>query len=149
MKFIDSFYFKNKEGITVSKVLVKHKGKLFNGMAFLHPDDEAAGVGSELTGCRYAETRARIKALKYELKVERKACEDIRKFVRAIEGYKDFDKDSPTAKVMYRQLNQRIKKVNKLIDEINAMYLGLRIAFRKQNRLNYKINLLSENNIEE
>ena len=39
---------------------------------------------------------------------------------------------------MYRQLNQRIKKVNKLIDEINAMYLGLRIAFRKQNRLNYK-----------
>ena len=67
----------------------------------------------------------------------------------AIEGYKDFDKNSPTAKVMYRQLNQRIKKVNKLIDEINAMYLGLRVAFRKQNRLNYKINLLSENNTEE
>ena len=33
---------------------------------------------------------------------------------------------------MYRQLNRRIKEVNKIVDEINALELSLKIRKRSQ-----------------
>ena len=42
-------------------------------------------------------------------------------FVKSLEGYAKFDKNSDTAKVIYRQLNRRIKRVNDLTDQINEL----------------------------
>lgn len=112
-----------------STVIIKHRKKLYSGMAKLHPEDN----WSELTGCRYAEKRAEIKALKDELKQKKQDCESCRNFVKSIMCYKNFNKEDPTAKAMFRQLNRRIKEVNKLIDNINILELNLKIQIRQQN----------------
>ena len=104
----------------VSRVKVEHLGKTFYGEAKLHPSDKDRA--SEIVGCKYAEARAQIKALKYEMKLEKAKCEECRKFVKACESCKKFDKESQTAKAVYRQLSRRIKKVNALADEINGLY---------------------------
>ena len=116
MKFIDSYY-NQKNGY--SCVYVQHLKRYFFGTAFLHPDDKENA--SEYAGCALAELRAQIKALKYERKLAKKKADQAIDFVKACECYKNFDKNSDTAKVIYRQLNRRIKKVNDLTDQINDL----------------------------
>jgi hypothetical protein len=120
MKFIKSGFDKDTKR---SWVVMQHMGKLFKGEARVHPED--MDKVSEIVGGRYAETRATIAALKYERKIVKEKCEECRKFVRACEQYKKFDKDSPTARVIYRQLNRRIKRVNDIADEINSLYKSM------------------------
>ena len=122
--------FNKAAGISICEV--KHKGKIYRGVAHLHPDDEKDGLASKYTGCRYAELRAEIKALKDEYKKEKAACEECRKFVKACSQYKNFDKESPTAKAIFRQLNRRIKKVNELVDLINKKLSDLDMAIRQK-----------------
>ena len=127
-KFIDSV----TEAPTDSCVKIKYKDHIFTGYAICHPDDE----WSEFIGCGYAEIRAQIKALKWELKQKKKACDECRKFVRAVSQYKNFNKEDGSAKAMYRQLNRRIKEVNNIIDEINSLEFALKIRKRSQDSLN-------------
>lgn len=118
---LESSYFTAKTG--TSSCTVQHRGKMYTGFARLHPDD--ADKVSRFAGCELAETRAEIKALKAELKEEREKCEEVRKFVIACTQYAKWDKEDPSAKVVYRQLNRRIKRVNQLIDMINERELKI------------------------
>lgn len=127
MKLMSS-YFNNITG--ESTVKVRHKKIDYFGVARLHPEDFEKA--SKYTGCRYAELRAEIKALKSEYKKEKEACEECRKFVKACSQYKNFDAESPTAKVMYRQLNRRIKRVNDLADLINKKLQDLEMAIKQK-----------------
>ena len=129
MKLVKSRYW---ETSGLSECIVTHKGKDYYGRAFLHPDDEEANLGSKYTGCRYAEIRAEIKALKDEYKIEKKACDECRKFVKACIQYKNFDKESPTAKAIFTQLNKRIKRVNKIVDKINQKIQDLDTAIKQK-----------------
>lgn len=116
MKFIKSYYnYETGE----SKVIMQHLGVKFSGKAQRHPEDE---LNSNFIGCEYAEIRAIIKALKYERKLAKMKSDEAIDFVKACECYKDFNKNDPTAKVLYRQLNRRIQKVNNLTDQINVLY---------------------------
>lgn len=117
-----------------SYVMVKHRGNKYIGKAKCHPEDK----WSEFTGCRYAHERAEIKALKEEWKEKKAACEECRKFVVAVSQYKNFDKESPTAKAMFRQLNRRIREVNKLAEEISSKEFYLKVAIREQDKFNKK-----------
>ena len=117
MKFISSYY-DEKDGD--SMVVIQHLGKKFIGEASVHPDDKE--IASSYAGCEYAELRAKIKALKYERKIEKAKADAALDFVHSCECYKNFIRDSKTAKTIYRQLNRRIAKVNKLADEINELY---------------------------
>lgn len=119
--FLKSSYFTEKTGTSSCTVL--HEGKMYTGFAKLHPDD--ADKVSRFAGCEIAETRAEIKALKAELKKEREKCEEVRKFVIACTQYAKWDKEDPSAKVVYRQLNRRIKRVNQLVDMINERELKI------------------------
>ena len=139
MKFIESYFDKETKESTV---IVEHMGVQFIGKAKLHPED--SDRCSELVGGRYAEMRATIKALKYERNIEKQKCEECRKFVKACSQYRNFDKDSQTAKLMYRQLNKRIKRVNALADEINVLYEGIITDVAKRDKLLNKINNKSE-----
>lgn len=116
MKFIKSCYDDNTG---VSVVIMQHLGKKFFGLASLHPDDKENA--SNYAGCEYAEIRATIKALKYERRLAKKRADAALDFVKCCEGYAKFDKENDAAKVMYRQLNQRIKRVNDITDEINQL----------------------------
>ena len=115
MNFIDAYYDKETG---ISKVIMQHLGRRFLGKAQCHPEEEKP---SEFAGCSYAEKRATIKALKYERKLAKIKSDMAIDFMKSCEAYKDFDKESPTAKVLYKQLNKRIKKVNDLADEINNL----------------------------
>ena len=120
MKFLYS-RFEYDGGVTT--VVMEHMGKEFSGKAKTHPDDMENM--SEIMGGKIAEARATIKALKYERQIEKEKCEECRKFLKACQGYKNFDKESPTARAMFRQLNQRIKAVNRITDQINTIYKGI------------------------
>lgn len=128
-----------------SFVIITHRKKEYNGKARLHPDDK----WSNYTGCRYAEERAEIKALKDEWKQKKASCEECRKFVAAVGQYATFDKTSPSAKAMFRQLNRRIKEVNNLADIITKKELNLQIAIKQQDEFHNKIKRIKLNNNEE
>lgn len=130
-------------GISVCDI--KYKGIIYRGIAQLHLDDKLANKGSKFTGCRYAEMRAQIKALKNEYKIEKAACEECRKFVKACLQYKNFDKESLTAKAMFKQLNKRIKKVNHLADEINEKINELNIAIKQKDIVSKALEKYSQN----
>ena len=83
---------------------------VFSGYAYCHPDD----TFSELTGCRIAEMRAQRNAFKEILKYKREELHKLENFVKACGQYKNFDKDSSTARCMYRQLNRYKKEVEEL-----------------------------------
>lgn len=120
MKFIDSYY--NVE-TGFSEVWIQHLGVKFRGTATIHPEDKENA--SSYAGCEYAEIRATIKALKYERKILKAKADASIDFLHACECYKDFIKDSKTAKVMYRQVNRRIARVNEITDQINDLYKEL------------------------
>lgn len=127
MKFISSSY--DPENGT-STVVMQHLGEKFTGEAKIHPEE--ADKKSEFAGCSYAETRATIKGLKYERKIAKEKADAALDFVKSCEGYANFDAESPSAKVMYRQLNQRIKRVNDLADEINDLYRALDMSIKRR-----------------
>ena len=116
MKFINSSY---DPETGLSTVTMQHLGIKFLGSAQLHPDDRE--TASRYGGCVIAELRAAISALKYERTIAKQKADEAIDFMKACEGYANFDKDSPTAKVMYRQVNRRIKRVNDITDEINNL----------------------------
>lgn len=127
-KFLDSITDKRAG---TSTVFIEYKNHSFRGKAKLHPEDD----WSEFIGCSYAEIRAQIEALKWELKQKKAACDECRKFVKAVSQYKIFNKEDGSAKAMYRQLNRRIKEVNKIVDKINSLELSLRLRKRSQDIL--------------
>lgn len=137
MKLIDAYY---SEYLKKSYATIEHSingtKKQFEGVSKVHPEEEHA---SKFTGCRYAEMRAQIKALKAERTDLIIKCEECRKFVKACSQCKNWDKDSPIAKVVYRQLNQRIKQINKITDEINQLQWDLNIAIRQQDTVGKKL----------
>ena len=126
MKFINSDY---DESTGVSTVTMQHLGKKFVEQAFLHPEDTKP---SKYAGCRFAEIRAIIKALKYERALAKNKADMALDFVKSIECYAGFDKNSPEAKMMYRQLNKRIKRVNDITERINAAMQDLDISIRQR-----------------
>lgn len=114
----------------LSTVQIQYKKNNYQGKAKLHPDD----TWSEFTGCRYAQERAEIKALKAEYQEKKEKCEECRKFVVAVQQYSKFNSEDPSARAMFRQLNRRIREINKLADEINKKEFSLKIAIRQQDK---------------
>lgn len=133
MKLIDAWF---EESTGKSYATVEHLGRRYQGISKLHPEEENA---SRFTGCRYAETRAQIKALKFEREIKIQKCDECRKFIKACSQYKGWDKESSTAKAIYTQLNKRIKEVNKLTNEINHLMWDLKVATRQQDTIHKKL----------
>ena len=73
-----------------SYVIINYLGVDFYGKAKCHPEDKE--YMGEFTGKSYAYERACIKAMKYELALEKAKCEECRKFVKSCMSYKNFDK---------------------------------------------------------
>lgn len=126
MKFISSSYNKETGEATV---VMQHLGVKFTGTAIAHPDE--LDVASEYTGCWYAETRATIKALKYERQLAKNKADMALDFIKSCECYAKFNKNDETAKGMYKQLNVRIQKVNDLTDKINDLLWQLKSTMEK------------------
>lgn len=126
MKFISSSY--NKE-TGHSEVVIQNRGKKFIGAAQTHPEEE---FPSKYFGCEYAEIRAEIAALKYEYKFEKQKVDEIKKFINACKCYNKYNAEDDTAKVIHKQLNKRIDRVNDLAELINKRYKELDILLKKR-----------------
>lgn len=137
MRLVDAYYseYLGKSYATVEHTIGGVKRR-FEGMAKIHPEEDHS---SKFTGCRYAEMRAQIKALKAERQYLIGKCEECRKFVKTCSQYKGWDKTSSTAKAVYRQLNKRIKQINTLTDRITQLQWDLNIAIRQQESVTKKI----------
>lgn len=127
MKLTDSYYHA-ESGLSVCQV--EHEGYRASATANVHPDDKL--TSSRFFGCSLAEMRAQVKILKWKHQAEKTKCEEARKFMNACLCYKNFDKKSDTAKAMFRQLNKRIKAVNKIADEINAIEENIQTKIRQR-----------------
>jgi len=110
MEFLKSEYNSDK-----AYVWIRHLERTFRGAAYIHPQEENP---SEFVGCEIAERRAVIKALKYERILAKKDLKKYQDFVKACECYKNWNKEDPSAKIVYRQLNRKLKRVNDLTEEI-------------------------------
>ena len=128
MEFVNSTY-DSESGTSI--VIMRHMGERFLGTAYVHPKDMENA--SEYAGCNLAELRATVKALKYERRLAKYRADEAIDFLKSCECYKNFDKESPTAKVIYRQVNRRIKRVNDITDHINDLLEQIKVfASRRQ-----------------
>lgn len=137
MKFISSSY-DNESGESV--VIIQHLGKKFTGTAKIHPDEY--DKRSEYAGCAYADMRATIEAIKYEKELVKTEIANIEKYLKACECYKDFDKESPTAKVLYRQLNKKKKNFKYLKNWMVLIKKHLKETIIKREKFLEKLNEL-------
>lgn len=138
IKFIDSMTdLEARE----SQVVVSMLGKDYIGSAKCHPEES----WSEFVGCRYAETRAEIAALKDLYRQKKNECDSLKNFVKSLECYKNFDKESSMAKIIYRQLNIRVREVNRLAEEIGTREFNLLVSMRQQDRFNEKMKSKKDN----
>lgn len=129
MKFINSYA---SEKIRMSLVTIEHKGKIFEGRADCDPDD----AWSDYIGCKFAELRATLKALKYEYKIEKAKVNEIQKFIAIVEQYKNFNKEDGTAKAMYRQLNRRLKNLKAIEEDINMVKKTIKARLKALEKTN-------------
>ena len=116
MKFINSYFDKTKG---TSKVELKHLNRTFIGTAKTLPED--FNHCSEFYGCELAEMKAEMKAYVYELKLAKREYRIVKKLIAACEYNKRFDKESSSAKVVYRQKNIIAKKVIRLENKIDKL----------------------------
>lgn len=121
MKFINSYFDKEKG---FSEVKMKHLNKIFKGTAQALPED--LKHCSEFYGCELAELKATIKACIYELKLTKRKYKNISSFISMCEQSKKFDKEAPTAKVIYHQEKLLIKRIDNLKLIINELKFDYR-----------------------
>lgn len=125
----------------ISYVCVEHLGKHFSALSKLREGDEF----SKFTGCRFAEQKAEIKAVKYELQLEKQKVKELENFVKAIKQYKIFNAEDPSTKAMFRQLNMRRKKILALKKEIAERENALQESFKSQDDYKIKQSRLNDN----
>ena len=130
MRFINADFNRNT-GISVASV--EHMGQVFYGIARLHPEDQA--YGSIYTGCNFAEMRATIKALKYEKQYRVYHLKEWEKFLHGCLDSKKFDKESDSAKVVFRQYNRQKKQITDIEEEINDIQNQLNELIKAKNKV--------------
>lgn len=129
MRFITSDF--NKE-TGVSVVAIEHMGRTFYGIAQLHPEDKA--FASTYTGCNYAEMRATIRALQWEKFLLIRQTKEWKNFLNACMSCKNFNKYSKSSKVMFRQYNRKVKRINDLKEEIADIKQELHELIQERNK---------------
>lgn len=133
MKREPEFYFDENEGISYCAIGTK-ADDVFVGTAKCHPDDR--DFMSEKTGCEIALRRAEIEALRSyrnELKIGLAA---LKQLYYSINHSKNFNPKSYEAKMLFRQINQKVEDIDtvkeiikerkqelkKLIDDKDTFY---------------------------
>lgn len=99
----------------VSKCTILHNGVKYYGEARLHPDDK--DNWSSFLGCRIAEARATLKALKAEKKEKQQELHYYENFVKTLLSYKEVNTESKE----YKTIKKIIWKKMKELQNLNAL----------------------------
>ena len=119
--FVNSEY---NPDTTLAKVTVKCGKDYFVGYA--KADEKDAQRPSFLRGCSIAELKANRKALKSQLKEVKRDYEVVKEFVDRCMQSKDFDKNSMTAKIVFKQEAILEKRMNFLQIGLDALDANLK-----------------------
>lgn len=117
-KLIDSAY---RPDTGESYAHIKTKYGDFVGYAKVHPED--FDIGSEFTGCAFAETRAIAEAHKVELKEKRiklKAYVDLEKEVKQMKGYNPHSVESRRLRRKIYELDKEIKEKADILKNLHS-----------------------------
>lgn len=123
MRFIKNEYETNLNGTKSSYTTVEHLGVAFLGEATTAPNEP---YPSELFGGRLSESRAILHALQYEKDALQDQYTTISNFIKSCVCTKQFDNESPSAKVMYHQLNIAKKKLDRIKKEIEYVKFSIK-----------------------
>lgn len=119
--FVNSEY---NPDTTLAKVTVKCGNDYFVGYA--KADEKDAQRSSFLRGCSIAELKANRKALKSQLKEFKRDYEVVKEFVNRCKQSKDFDENSMTAKMIFKQEAILKNKMNFLQIGLDALDANLK-----------------------
>lgn len=115
---IKKLKYNNHNGKTIA-CLKNKRGNSFYGIANIHPDDKK--YQSESFGKDLALTRAELSAAENQLLNTKIKLKNIDAFISSLSCYKNFDKNSPTAKTVYRQRNMVAKEVAAAADRVKIL----------------------------
>lgn len=125
----------------VSKCTILHNGVKYYGEARLHPDDK--DNWSSFLGCRIAEARATLKALKAEKKEKQQELHYYENLVKTLLNYKNIDTESREYRIIRNivwRKNRELQSLNALIDyyqgEIKTLPIKRDIVIRAIARRN-------------
>ena len=118
MKFIENTYEELESGQMESCTTVSHLGITFFGNAITAPEEEHP---SNLFGGRLSESRAVLHALQYERDLRYEEYKTISNFIKSCLNTKKFDANSPSAKVMFHQLNIAEKKYKEAKEIVKSL----------------------------
>ena len=117
-------YTKGKPGKGEYCVIIQRKGKIYKGIAHVHPEDQF----SEIIGGSIAENKCNLHYYEEMLKQKKEEIKGVEKFIQHCKQCKNFDNESPTAKVMWRQYNVLLKekeKIEKRIENIKLVITNI------------------------
>ena len=149
MKREPEFYFDENEGISYCVIGTK-ADDVFVGTAKCHPDDR--DFMSEKTGCEIALRRAEIEALRSYRKELKIGLAALKQLYYSSNHSKNFNPKSYEAKMLFRQINQKVEDIDtvkeiikerkqelkKLIDDKDTFYQVTRK--HRENMKEYKDN---------
>lgn len=123
MIFVDTDYVIDNDGYKYSTTVMRHMGKYCEGVAIAAPDEPHP---SELFGGRLSEARAMLDGFQYEKNIRKREYKAIENLVKACLCTKDFDKESPSAKVLFHQLNIAKKKYEQAKEKVELTKKGIK-----------------------
>lgn len=115
---IKKLKYNSHNGKTIA-CLKSKRGNSFWGTADIHPDDKK--YQSERFGKDLALTRAELSAAEFMLAEARTKLKVIDNFLSNLSCCNNFDKESPTAKAVFRQRNMVAKELEAAIDKVKIL----------------------------
>lgn len=108
----------------VSAVLIRNRYGTFQGYAKCHPEEEAP---STFAGCRYAEARAHIESMTYQIEMLRHQINELKTFENILKSMKNYDASSMENK----RLRKRIHELTAERNEKKALAQSMKTALKK------------------
>jgi regulator of replication initiation timing len=108
----------------VSAVLIRNRYGTFQGYAKCHPEEEAP---STFAGCRYAEARAHIESMTYQIALLKAQIDELKTFENILKSMKGYDASSMENK----RLRKRIHELNAERNEKKKLAAAMKKALKK------------------
>ena len=83
---------------------------------------------------------SKYKILNYKIYKKKVDYKTIENFIKAVGCYKNFDKESPSAKCMYRQLNRRKAEIKRLKQERESIKQFIKDSIDMRDKITNRIN---------
>lgn len=140
MKTIIKTIFSDYNGDTgISTVKIATDCGLFEGKAYLHPEDKEEGLASNYAGCRYAELRAVIKYATRKKSLLTSELNALTRVQNELESTKDYSPKSTAARILQRNIYLVTEDITQCTENIKSLKKRLRDTIQTRENVIEKI----------